>query len=618
MVAAGGTASAQELERDAARRRGAERGRGVGADERPSNAMRGAGPAFRTLAENVRDYAIFLLDTAGVITFWGEGARLMTGWSKDEAEGAHLRLLYPAGSADDGTADEHLALAGEKGEYSGEGSRVRSDRSTIWAGVTLTALRDDEGALMGFAQVSRDLTARHTAEMEIESARLAAEVANRAKSAFLATMSHEIRTPLNAILGFLELMELEVGGPLTKVQRMFLDRARASDRHLMELVDDVLDLSKLEADRLAVDDAVGSLRSALDGTMSLVDAPARAKRLAITSEAEAKKQPDVHYHGDEVRVRQILANLLTNSVKFTEAGGHITITSGQVATLPPEAIALGDGPWAYVRVEDTGAGIAADRLAAVFEPFVQVDMSHTRRYGGSGLGLAISRRLARLMGGDITGTSTLGEGSTFVLWLRAAPAPALARPSASARAPDDLRPSGAPLAAGAPPLQGTLGTAAAAVLGDIRRVLHAHVARLRSDPMTPSARRMPERALEDHLGTFIADLAQSVWSGEAAEEGTDAFVVAERHGRQRARLGWSAAEVRREFVILREELSEGVRRRVDGIGTADVEMAVESLAAFLIDTERASMAAFASATSSGSAPTGHPASAEPEERGLAS
>jgi PAS domain S-box-containing protein len=600
MRAASGAASAvEELERAAAQQRGAERGTGPGAGERPTDAMRGAEAALRAFAENMRDYAIVLLNPAGIITFWGEGARVMNGWSKEEAEGAHLRLLYPADSAEEGSADEHLALADGNGEYSGEGYRVRSDRSTIWAGVTLTALRDEAGTLIGFAQLSRDLTARHTAELEIESARVAAEVANRAKSAFLATMSHEIRTPLNAILGFLELMELEVGGPLTKVQRMFLDRARASDQHLMELVDDVLDLSKLEADRLAVDDRVGSLRTALDGTMSLVEAPARAKRVAIARHGETKARPDVHYHGDEMRVRQILANLLTNSIKFTEAGGRITITSGQTATLPSEAVASGDGPWAYVRVEDTGAGIAADRLGAVFEPFVQADMSHTRRYGGSGLGLAISRRLARLMGGDITGESALGEGSTFVLWLRDAPAPAYARASAPTRTPDDLRPSGTALAASVSPLQGALGTAAAAVLGDIRRVLHAHVARLRSDPLTPSARRMPERALEDHLGTFIADLAQSVWSRDAAaaEEEMDCLRVAERHGRQRARLGWSAAEVRREYAILREELSEGVRRRVVGIGPTDVEQAVEALQAFLTDAERASISAFASATS---------------------
>jgi PAS domain S-box-containing protein len=373
-------------------------------DSKTGGGMRGAGAALRALADNVRDYGIFLLDPEGIITFWGEGAHLMTGWSRDEAEGAHLRLLYPAGGSDDGTAEAHLATAADRGEYIGEGFRVRHNHSTIWTGVTLTGLRDDDGRLLGFAMVSRDLTARRTAEQ-----------------AFLKTMSHEIRTPLNAILGFLELMELEVGGPLTAEQHMFLARARASDRHLMELVDDVLDLSKLEADRLAVEDVVGSLASAVDGTLALVEVPAKAKRLTITRRVEVPGRESVQYCGDAVRVRQILVNLLTNSVKFTDAGGRISVTLGETDRLPPTVAVTGAGPWAYVRVDDTGAGIAADRLAAVFEPFVQADMSHTRRYGGSGIGLTISRRLARLMGGDITAESTLGAGSSFVLWLRAAP-----------------------------------------------------------------------------------------------------------------------------------------------------------------------------------------------------
>ena len=119
---------------------------------------------FAALSENVRDYAIFLLDTDGVIIYWGEGARLMKWWTRDEAEGAHLRLLYPEGGSEDGTAEEHLREAAERGEYVGEGQRVRSDGSTFWAGITLTALRDQEHGLIGFAKVTRDLTARLAVE----------------------------------------------------------------------------------------------------------------------------------------------------------------------------------------------------------------------------------------------------------------------------------------------------------------------------------------------------------------------------------------------------------------------------------------------------------------------
>src|SRR5687768_10831007 len=148
--------SPEQREREAAWRRGRERaasGARAARDPHVGTALpQVAARAFAALAENVRDYAIFLLDTNGVITFWGEGARLMKWWTRDEAEGGHLRLLYPPGGSEDGTAEAHLVEAAERGEYTGEGQRVRSDGSTFWAGVTLTALRDDGGELLGFAK----------------------------------------------------------------------------------------------------------------------------------------------------------------------------------------------------------------------------------------------------------------------------------------------------------------------------------------------------------------------------------------------------------------------------------------------------------------------------------
>jgi PAS domain S-box-containing protein len=171
----GGRGSPEEREREATWRRGEAReraraaGEGPPAGESPRGAHTGqaragvAARAFAALAENVRDYAIFLLNPEGVITFWGEGARLIKWWTKDQAEGAHLRLLYPSGGSNDGTAEEHLREAAERGEYTGEGQRVRSDGSLFWAGVTLTALWDDDGTLLGFAKVTRDLTARRAA-----------------------------------------------------------------------------------------------------------------------------------------------------------------------------------------------------------------------------------------------------------------------------------------------------------------------------------------------------------------------------------------------------------------------------------------------------------------------
>lgn len=205
--------------------------------------------AFSALAENVRDYGIFLMDPDGRITFWGEGARLIKGWTKAHAEGAHLRLLYPDGGAEDGGAEEHLRAAAETGEYRGEGNRIRCDGSTFWAGVTLTALRDAGGTLLGFAKLTRDLTRRAT-EAARAAALEAAEEAARVKSHFIATMSHEIRTPLNAVMGYADLLAMELGGPLTRVHHEQIAKIRASSQHLLGIIDDVLDLARIESGRM--------------------------------------------------------------------------------------------------------------------------------------------------------------------------------------------------------------------------------------------------------------------------------------------------------------------------------------------------------------------------------
>ena len=641
--------TAEEQERESAWRRGEARDRARVAGEEPERDVHtGRAPsavaarAFAALAENVRDYAIFLMNPAGVITFWGEGARLIKWWSKEQAEGAHLRLLYPAGGSDDGTAKEHVQEATERGEYTGEGQRVRSDGSTFWAGVTLTALWDEDGTLLGFAKVTRDLTARRAADSLLEAAAEASEkaradavAASAAKSGFLATMSHEIRTPINAVMGYLELLDLETEGPLTSGQRQHLARAGASARHLLELVTEVLDFSRIEADQVSVGRTAFRVGDAVAGALGLVNPQARARGLEIT-DAVSGYAAGLAAWGDESRVRQILINLLANAVQFTlpRGGepGRITVSAGTATTVSPDARLAGDGPWVYIRVEDTGAGIPSDRLQPIFEAFVQADMTLTRQHGGTGLGLAISRRLARLMGGEVTVRSELGVGSTFFLWLPAAPVASLQTGGLEGHGPGGEAP--VPVATGEPgravlgsgpgtlptedeppsserngPLQAT----ADAVLGELERVLHAYVARLRSDPGTPSAHGATESQVEDHLASFVADLAGTLHlldgldltaSGEPTPGIRDSTaiqrVVAERHGAQRARLGWAEQELRREFTILREELEAAVRRRAPALmrgptlesRRGETERALEVLSGFVALAERISMASF--------------------------
>jgi PAS domain S-box-containing protein len=376
---------------------------------------------YTLVAENVRDYAIFLMDVNGIIRCWGESARLMKWWTKQQAEGAHLRLLYPDGGSEDGTAESHLRTAAETGEYNGEGHRVRSDGSTFWAYVTLTALRNEAGTLVGFTKVTRDFSARRAVESALrrerqvppESEQIVQE-ADRVKRA-MANLSHELRTPLNAIVGSVSLLEGRIAEH--DQDRRHIERLMRSSRHLLALVEDLLEVARAESGQLPLTSSVRRLGPAVEEALADVETQATAARLTLTN-AVSGGAADLPYWGDEGRVRQILVNLLTNAIKFTDSGGRIMISGGTGETVAGASL-TGEGPWLYVRVEDSGRGIPPEDLESIFEPFQQSQFSDQRR--GTGLGLSISRQLARLMGGDLVVESEVGTGSRFTLWLPIAP-----------------------------------------------------------------------------------------------------------------------------------------------------------------------------------------------------
>jgi PAS domain S-box-containing protein len=531
---------------------------------------------YHLMVERVHEYAVFLMDAGGRITHWGEGAERMKEFTADEVVGKHLAFLYPPGGAEDGTAEDHLRYAAEHGEYIGEGTRRARDRGFFPARVVLTALWRD-GELFGFSKVTRDLSRARHVEEQLREALHAAESANAEKSRFLATMSHEIRTPINAILGYADLLDLEVQGPLSEGQRQYLDRVRASGRHLLALVEDVLDFARMEAGRLAVAPGRESLARVIEATMALLGTQAGAAGLALEVECEAA----VEYWGDETRVQQILVNLVGNAIKFTPRGGTIRLTCGCLDP-DPDAEVSGPGPWTCVRVEDTGIGIPPDRLAAVFEPFEQVDNALTRTHQGSGLGLAISRRLARLMGGDLTVRSRPGEGSVFSVWLPATD-PGAEPQDAARRAQASLTPVAQHLASSA------------------SIVVRGYSQRLRVDAGTPSARRHTRSELEDHLITLITDLAQVLVVLE--EDGEDARGIAKdaddvqkllavRHGRQRCRLGWGEMELRREYEILGEEIETALNVARDVAEPGAVDEALPVIRRLLGRAEGLSVAAY--------------------------
>lgn len=266
--------------------------------------------------------------------------------------------------------------------------------------------------------VNDELVARteeaERARADAERARAEADEANRAKSSFLANMSHELRTPINAVIGYAELLDMGVTGPVTSQQQAQLERIRASSAHLLTLINDILDLAKVEAGHMTVEHDREPVAEVVAEAVALLGLQAEAEDITLEN---ACRDSRVMYVGDRDRVRQIIVNLLSNAIKFTSAGGRVTICCGTSETPEPGAHLAGAGPWTYFSVEDTGIGIAADQLPRIFQPFIQAEEGHTRTKGGTGLGLTISRQLARLMGGDLTVTSSEGNGSCFVLWL---------------------------------------------------------------------------------------------------------------------------------------------------------------------------------------------------------
>jgi signal transduction histidine kinase len=240
------------------------------------------------------------------------------------------------------------------------------------------------------------------ARVEAEHGRAAADAANRTKSEFLAAMSHELRTPLNAIAGYTDLLDTGVYGGLDERQRGALERIRRNQHHLLALINNVLNFSRLEAGRIDLDIRPVPIEETVRDLHVLIEPQLRTQQLdyefAGCDAGEAAL-------GDREKIEQILLNLITNAIKFTPPGGRITITCDAA------------GDTVAITVRDTGRGVPADRLAAIFEPFIQIDAVHTRESGGVGLGLSISRDLARLMDGDVTAASRVGEGSTFTLTL---------------------------------------------------------------------------------------------------------------------------------------------------------------------------------------------------------
>ncbi|HEV7992799.1 MAG TPA: PAS domain S-box protein [Gemmatimonadaceae bacterium] len=374
---------------------------------RAEETLRSSEERFRLLVESVKDYGIFMLDPDGRIASWNEGARRIKGYEASEIVGRHFSIFYPREAVERNHPQYELEVARAEGRFEEEGWRVRKDGTLFWANVVITALFSPSGTLLGYTKVTRDLTERREAQRrEVENARRVAEAeaSNRAKSGFLAAMSHELRTPLNAIAGYAQLMDEGIGGDVSSQHREWLTRIRNSQLHLLAIVNDLLNYTRIEAGEVAYERVPVSLHDVVEGVLQMVEPQAVRRSIRI----EHGPCPSATTaQADRLKVEQIAINLLSNAVKFTTEGGSIS-----VACQTRDATAS-------ITVRDTGPGIAMDQQQAIFEPFVQLGRTLTSAHEGTGLGLAISRDLARAMGGDVTVESEPGVGSAFVLTLPA-------------------------------------------------------------------------------------------------------------------------------------------------------------------------------------------------------
>ena len=347
----------------------------------------------RLLLESLTDYAIYTLDPTGVVISWNLGAERITGYSADEIIGEHFSVFYTERDRTDERPHRTLETARNQGRYEEEGVRVRKDGSLFAADIVVYAIRDDNGRLTGYAQIVRDVTDRKQREI--------AELANAAKTRFLAHLSHEFRTPLNAIIGFSEIIKSELLGEIKDKRYVsYGNDIHFSGTHLLNLVNDVLDLTRIEAGKIEPVFESVDARSVVERALRLLENKAAAKQIEVKLDVDENVGA---FKADERMVRQCLINLVDNAIKFSPPQTTVTVRVSR------------DDAWLRIQVGDQGAGMSDKEIPLALQPFRQLDNVMSRSNEGAGLGLPLVKSYCELHGGGLSIRSTPGEGAQITM-----------------------------------------------------------------------------------------------------------------------------------------------------------------------------------------------------------
>ena len=343
----------------------------------------------RSIMDSATDFSIITCDHDGNIISWNRGAVIIMGYAEEEAAGKmHISDIFPPDLVKSGALEKiaNRILSGKR--YEEEIYLKRKNSDIFPAALNASALNDENGIFLGMLAIVQDITHRKRTEKELKRAKTAAEAANMVKSEFLANMSHEIRTPMNGVIG---MTDLALDTNLTDEQRGYLKVVKSSANNLLNIINDILDFSKVEAGRLEIEEIDFRLRTTIDSIMEQMAFKASPKDLELISYI-GQSVPDAVI-GDPGRLRQVIINLLGNSIKFTD--------EGEIFFQVKVAEKLSDSVELLFSISDTGLGIPEERREAIFKSFTQANGSTTRKYGGTGLGTTISKQLIELMGGKI-------------------------------------------------------------------------------------------------------------------------------------------------------------------------------------------------------------------------